>query len=210
MGQNPRNSLKNMITKIDYYLVSLVGFLAGVFAVPTAINLGIRNHLILFILPLVFPILFVIGLAVVSFLSRFLPFFAQFGKFAAVGLSSTAIDFGVLNILSLATGITAGFILGGVNIPGFGVAVFNSYFWNKFWTFKAGGEGGLFHDFSKFLAVAIVGLVLNSGIVIFITTYLPPFWGLSPETHLNIAKVIATLLVLVWNFLGLKFIVFRK
>lgn len=199
-----------MIAKIDYYIVSLIGFLTGVFAVPTAINLGLRNAPVLMILPLVFPILFVIGLFVVSFLSRFLPPFAQFGKFAAVGFSSTAIDFGVLNILSLATGITAGFILGGVNIPGFGVAVVSSYFWNKFWTFKAGGEGSLFQDFPKFLAVAVVGLVLNSGIVIFVTTYTPPFFGLNPQTHLNIAKVIATLLVLFWNFLGFKFIVFRK
>lgn len=202
-----------MITKIDFYIVSLVGFLTGVFAVPTAINLGLRNAPLLIILPLVFPILFIIGLAAVSFLSRFVPPFAQFGKFAAVGLSSTAIDFGVLNILSLTTGITAGFILGGVNIPGFGVAVVSSYFWNKFWTFKAVGEvgeGGIFQDFPKFLAVAIVGLVLNSSIVIFTTTYVPPFFGLNPQTHLNIAKVIATLLVLIWNFLGFKFLVFRK
>ncbi len=199
-----------MIVKIDYYIVSLIGFLAGVFAIPTVINLGVRNHLILFILPLVFPILFVFGLLVVNFLSRFLPVFVQFGKFAAVGFSSTAIDFGILNILSLATGVTAGFILGGVNIPGFSVAVFNSYFWNKFWTFKAKGEGGLFHDFPKFLAVAVVGLILNSGIIIFLTTYTPPFFSLSIQTHLNIAKVIATILVLFWNFWGLKFVVFRK
>jgi len=199
-----------MITKIDYYIVSLIGFLTGVFAVPTAINLGLRSAPLLMVLPLVFLILFLIGLAAVSFLSRFLPPFAQFGKFAAVGLSSTAIDFGILNILSLTTGITAGFILGGVNIPGFGVAVVSSYFWNKFWTFGAGGEGNLFQDFPKFLAVAAVGLVLNSGIVIFTATYVPPFFGLNPQTHLNIAKVIATLLVLVWNFLGFKFLVFKK
>lgn len=199
-----------MIIKTDYYLVSLVGFLAGVFVVPTVVNLGIRNHLILFTLPLLFPLLFIAGLAVVSFFSRWLPVFVQFGKFAAVGFSSTAIDFGVLNILSLATGVTAGFILGGVNVPGFSIAVFNSYFWNKFWTFKAGGEGGFFRDFPKFLAVAAFGLLLNSGIVILITTYIPPFFGLNAQTHLNIAKVIATILVLFWNFLGLKFIVFRK
>lgn len=199
-----------MITKIDYYIVSLIGFMTGVFAVPTAINLGLRNAPVLIILPLVFPILFVIGLFIVSFLSRFLPPLAQFGKFAAVGLSSTAIDFGVLNILSLTTGITAGFILGGVNIPGFGVAVLNSYFWNKFWTFKAGGNRGVFQDFPKFLAVSLVGLLLNSGIIILTTTYTSPFFGLSSQTHLNMAKVMATVLVLFWNFFGLKFLVFRK
>ena len=199
-----------MITKIDYYLVSFVGFIAGVFAIPTLVNLGLRTHLVLFIFPLVAPVLFMAGLWVVDLVSRRLPFFVQFGKFAAVGLSSAAIDFGVLNILSMTTGVTAGFILGGVNVPGFIVAVVSSYFWNKFWTFKAGGNGGVMQDFLKLWPVATVGLILNSGLIILITTVIPPFFGVSATTHLNMAKVIATILVLFWNFLGLKFLVFKK
>ena len=143
-------------------------------------------------------------------ISRRLPVFVQFGKFAAVGLSSTSIDFGVLNILSMTTGVTAGFILGGVNVPGFSVAVISSYFWNKFWTFKAGGSGGVMQDFPKFLAVATIGLILNSGIIILLTTFVPPFFGVSAATHLNLAKIVATVLVLFWNFFGLKFLVFKK
>ena len=110
----------------------------------------------------------------------------------------------------MTTGVTAGFILGGVNVPGFIVAVVSSYFWNKFWTFKAGGNGGVMQDFLKFLAVVTVGLILNSGLIILITTVISPFFGVSATTHLNIAKIIATILVLFWNFLGLKFLVFKK
>lgn len=199
-----------MITKIDYYLVSLVGFMTGVFAIPTIVNLGIRTHVILFITPLLVPILFIAGLWVVDLVSRRLLFFAQFGKFAAVGLSSTAIDFGILNILSMTTGVTAGLILGWVNMPGFSVAVISSYFWNKFWTFRAGGSGGALHDFPKFLAVATIGLILNSGFIILITTFVPLLFKVSPSTYLNLAKIIATILVFSWNFLGMKFLVFKK
>ena len=82
----------------------------------------------------------------------------------------------------MATGITSGFEIGGVNAPGFAVAVINSYFWNQFWVFKARIRGeGMFHDFPKFLTVMLIGLTLNSGIVFSLTTYVPPFFGLAEK-----------------------------
>jgi len=200
-----------VITKFDYYLAILVGFLAGVFLVPTAINLGVANYAVLFLLPLAFPPLFAIGIWLGQFLSRWLAFMPQFSKFVAVGFSNTAIDFGILNLLSMVTQVTSGLIIGGVNVPGFVVAVFNSYFWNQFWVFK-GREGneGFLHDFPKFLAVTLVGLLINSAIVVLATTYVDPWGGIGKEAWLNLAKVAATAVALVWNFVGYKFLVFRK
>ncbi len=199
-----------VITKQDYTIGALVGFLAGVFVIPTAFNVGIKSPLILALLPLVIPPVFVFGVWFGKFLSRWIPFFAQFGKFAAVGFLSATIDFGILNILSNLTGITAGFIIGGVNVPGFSVAVVNGYLWNKLWVFQDRDPEGLFHDFPKFLAVTTTGLFLNSGIVILITTYIPPLFLLGGAAWLNVAKVAATAVILVWNFAGYKFVVFRK
>ena len=137
-----------MITKKDYAIVALVGFFTGVFAVPTLANLDIRSYMVLIALPAVAAALFVVGLAAGKILSRIAPFFSQFSKFAAVGFLNTAIDFGVLNILSIATGVTEGFKIGGVNVPGFVVAVFNGYLWNQLWVFQARNKDeGLFHDF---------------------------------------------------------------
>lgn len=199
-----------MITKQDYAIGALVGFMAGIFALPTLINLGLRELGILALVPLVVPPLFVLGIWLTKFLSRWLAVMAQFGKFAAVGFLNTAIDFGVLNILSMITGVTAGFVLGGVNIPGFILAVSNAYFWNKFWVFRD-REGGVLSDFPKFLAVSLLGLLINSGTVVVLTTYLPLLLGLAGATWLlNIAKVIATVVSLAWNFFGYKFLVFRS
>lgn len=199
-----------MITKIDYSIGALVGFLAGVFLIPTLINLGLRTQWILMAVPLVVPPVFAMGVWVSGILARRLSFFAQLGKFIAVGFLNTAIDFGILNLLSMATGITSGFVIGGVNAPGFAVAVMNSYFWNQFWVFKGRSEGeGMFHDFPKFLTVMLIGLALNSGIIFFLTTYVPPFFGLAGTAWLNVAKAFATAIVLGWNFLGLKFLVFK-
>lgn len=197
-----------MITKQDYALAALIGFLVGIFAIPTVINLGIKTYAVLFILPLVMPLAWIFGLWLGGVLSRWLPFMTQLSKFAAVGFLNTAIDFGVLNLLSRITGITAGFFIGGVNVPGFSVAVLNSYFWNKFWVFRD-REGGV-EDFFKFIAVTLIGLGINSGIIILVTTYISPSFGLTPERWLNLAKVLATAISMIWNFLGYKFLVFRR
>lgn len=198
-----------MITKQDYAIAALVGFLVGVFAVPTLINLGVRNFAILAVVPLAVPPFWVVGVWLGKVLSRWFKFMAQFGKFAAVGFLNTAIDFGVLNILSMIFGVTAGFLIGGVNVPGFVLAVFNGYFWNKFWVFQDRGDGGVFHDFPKFAAVSVGALLLNSAIVVIMTTFIPPFFDVRPETWLNIAKVVASAAALLWNFVGYKFLVFK-
>lgn len=182
----------------------------GVFAIPTLFNLGIHSRLFLIILPLAVPLLWMLGLRLGGFLSRWVGFAAQFSKFAAVGFLNTAIDFGVLNLLSVATGVTAGFIIGGINIPGFTIAVFNSYFWNKLWVFRDRQEESIFRDFPKFLIITLIGLFINSGIVILVTTFIHPFLGIEARVWLNIAKAAAASLSLVWNFVGYKFIVFNQ
>ena len=149
------------------------------------------------------------------FLSRFFGFFRQFGKFAAVGFLSAAIDFAVLNIVSGFTGITAGNVVGLVNIPGFSIAVLNGYFWNKLWVFAPSGRGEgikpepILQDFPKFLAVTVLGLLVNSGIVVFLTTYVSAPEFFTPQEWLNVAKVFANAVALVWNFIGYKFVAFR-
>lgn len=204
------------ISKKDYYIAAIVGALTGIFAIPTFFHLGLRNPFIFLFSIVVISVLWPFGVWLGGFLSRWLPFMAQVGKFVAVGFLNTAIDFGVLNLLSFLSGVTAGFVIGGVNIPGFIVAVSNSYLWNKLWVFKSESreglpaQAGLFHDFPIFFAVSGIGLLLNSGMVILITTFVSPPFAVGAEAWLNIAKVAATVVSLIWNFLGFKFLVFKK
>ena len=199
----------SMITKTDYLIGALVGFLSGIAAIPTAFNLGAHSALKLLALPWVGAAAFIAGIWIASVLARRMQFFVQFSKFIAVGFLNTAIDFGMLNLLSRVSGVSAGLILGGVNIPGFVVAVSNSYFWNKFWVFENKNGGKLFGDLPKFLAVTIIGILINSGIIILLTTYITPFFGMSKTLWLNIAKVGATVITLIWNFTGYKLFVFH-
>lgn len=205
------------LNKNDYLIGGLAGFFTGIFAIPVLYSLAVaKNYLgtsgifVLIILPPVVAILWALGVWLGGFLSKWISIMSQFGKYAAVGFLNTAIDFGILNILSLLTGITSGFIIGGVNIPGFLAAATNSYFWNKLWVFKTDEAKPLFADFLKFAVVTVLGVLLNSGIVIVLTTFLHSPLGLEPITWLNVSKVAASIFSLLWNFLGYKFFVFRS
>lgn len=193
----------------------MIGAIAGVFTgifvliIFSYLSINFQNKNLIVLVGV--PILWGAGVWLGYFLSRFVPFFKQFGKFAVVGFLSAAIDFAILNFVSAKTGITAGTTVGLINIPGFIVAVFNGYFWNKLWVFPAISEGqSLFRDFPKFLTVTVLGLLINSGVIILFTTYITSPAGIDSKEWLNIAKVIASAVALIWNFIGYRFIVFAR
>jgi putative flippase GtrA len=135
---------------------------------------------------------------------------AQIGKFIAVGLLNTAIDFGVLNLLSLLTSIYGGSRLIPINIPGFVLAMMNSYVLNKYWTFKATGRRVSSLEIGTFALVSFIGLSLNTAICVVVTSLWPPALPITPVLRENIAKVLATGCSLVWNFVGYKYVVFER
>jgi len=207
--------------KKDFLLAGIAGFFTALFLLPTLKNAKILQFgYIVAGLLIGLPLLWMLALIVGRFLSRWLGWIYQFVKYCVIGFLNTAIDFGMLNLLSLYTGLTSGFIIGGVNAPGFVIAATNSYFWNKFWVFAKERKEGLpagqarekvdYSDIFTFIMVVISSIIINSSIVVLISTYVNPFFGLSPERWLNIAKVLATAVALTWNFLCFKFFVFKK
>lgn len=143
--------------------------------------------------------------------SFFVKLTKQIIKFGIVGGINTGIDFLVLNILIYLTGITAGAELFVLNSISFSIAVINSYFLNKHWTFqdKTQTEQEPI-KFSRFLAISVVGVVINGLVITGITTSIAPLFGLSAVLWTNVAKLIATGVSLIWNFIGYKFFVFKK
>lgn len=62
-------------------------------------------------------------------------------------------------------------------------------------------------QFWNFLIVSIVGLVINSGLVAVLSGIVNIG---SEDLTKNIAKILATVISLVWNFIGYKLIVFKR
>ena len=147
-----------------------------------------------------------LGMVVMSFLGKKLPVLWQLAKFGLVGVLNTAIDFGILNFLSVYIGATSGVGLIPIKATSFSVALLNSFFWNKGWVF----EGKKKANPVVFAAVSIIGVSINVTTIYVLTTIVPTPGNISSQIWLNIANVGATLLSMVWNFLGYRLVVFKK
>ena len=130
----------------------------------------------------------------------------QVAKFGLVGILNTSIDFGILNFLMAATSVTRGIGIIPINAVAVVAAVVNSFYWNKDWVF--GQKQGA--SFLTFSVVTLIGLGINTAIVFLLTTFIGPIIVDSQALWANLAKVLATIFSMVWNFLGYKLIVFKK
>ncbi len=138
------------------------------------------------------------------------PILQQLMRFVVVGLINTGIDFLILNVEMFLTRITSGPGMIAQNAISFGVATINSYYLNKKWTFSDNERKKEGIKFTQFLTVSIIGIIINTIIVYLFTTSVQPMFGLNPQLWANVGKIIATAISLIWNFLGYKFIVFKK
>ncbi len=136
--------------------------------------------------------------------------FRQAIKFVLVGIINTVIDLGVLNILILASGISAGLgysIFKGIS---FTAAVVNSYFLNRSWTFRRGATNKTQKEFFQFFIASVIGFVINVSAASFVVNLIGPQFGIGAKLWANVGAILATLTAMFWNFLAYKFIVFKK
>jgi len=136
----------------------------------------------------------------------------RFLKFATVGALGAVTDFTVLNVLIQALG----FPLALANAFSFTAAVSQNFMLNRRWTFPESQVRSARGQLVQFFSVAIVGLGLNTLIVITVHHLLHPFWltwiaqpDLAFLVSYNFAKVFAVGMVLFWNFLANRFWTYR-
>lgn len=160
--------------------------------------------------PIVLPLLSLFGVFVARLLGKKIPVLFQLAKFVLVGALNTFVDLGILNLLMIIFAVSAGWLYSIFKATSFICSVINSYFWNKFWTYehKETRVGG--REFGKFFSVAGTGFLLNVGIASLVVNVIGPQFGVSSEIWANIGAFVAIICVFIWNFLGYKFLVFKK
>lgn len=129
---------------------------------------------------------------------------AQKIRFGLVGGANTALDFAILFILTFAglDKIVANYISTGASL------IF-SFFVNKSFTFKH-KTGNAKKQFVLFLVITLIGLWVIQPVIIWgVTTVLTPTIT-NEAINLFIAKLVATIASLIWNYLLYSRIVFKK
>ncbi|MEI7500534.1 MAG: GtrA family protein [Bacteroidota bacterium] len=115
-------------------------------------------------------------------------FFLKFIKFSLVGFSGVFVDFGITffckEFLKIQKYVA--------NTFGFVMAATSNYFMNRIWTFHSTNPN-IMLEFTRFFIIALIGLCINLIII----------WAMSGKFKVNfyISKLMATLVVTIWNFL---------
>ena len=144
----------------------------------------------------------------------------RFLKFAVVGIIGAVIDFGTLNLLVQ----VAGFPKVLANACSFTAAVISNFIWNRLWVYPETRHDPLTRQFIQFFFVNVAGLVINTIIFYGADRWIlgeagllaAPMGGLARSIGMshfdfayNTAKVLATAVVLFWNFFVNRLWTFR-
>lgn len=88
---------------------------------------------------------------------------------------------------------------------GAALAILNSFYWNRKWTFRISDPANRFEQFRRFLVISLIGLMLNVSISGGINALLAG----DPKNAARISTIIAAGVVAFWNFFGQRLYAFR-
>jgi putative flippase GtrA len=162
------------------------------------------------VIAIAFTVLAAVGVAIGYFLSKYIKIIFQIAKFGCVGAANFAVDIGILNLLIFLSGTAVGAAYIAFKVISFIFAVTNSYLWNKIWTFKKTDTKETGKEFSQFIIVSVIGLVLNAAVAGFLVIVVGPMGGIKVKTWASVSAAVASVCVMAWNFIGYKFWVFKK
>lgn len=196
--------------KRDLKISIAVGVAAGILMAPTLNNIGIvMNFKRGLAIALTMAVFTPLGYLIAYWLSRWWPIMLQFVKFGIIGGLNAMIDLGVLNLLIHYSGIAAGSWYSVFKSVSFCVAVVNSYFWNKYWTFRSeSGVAGV--EFTKFFLVNFLAFALNVGGASLLVNLIGAPEGFPVKLWANVGAISMVFISMFVNFIGMKFIVFKK
>lgn len=214
------------MTKKDHLFGIAAGLLIGLLAMPVlqAARPDLYTAFAWYILPF-FLIGTPLGLIVAHWIGRKISVVWQIAKFGVIGILNTLVDWGVLTALVFffrqryaIESEESLFAIGALVITyytlyksiSFIIAVVNSYYWNKYWTFATGVASKTQAEFVQFFLVSVVGFFINVGLSTYVFKAIPPIGGMSSDQWGLTGAAIGSAAGLAWNFVGYKFIVFKE
>lgn len=138
----------------------------------------------------------------------------QFVKFLVTGTVGASVDFGTYNILTRLIGWDTifqpfGYEIIAANLVSVFLAISTNFALNKYWTFK-NPDAAIFKQWSGYFGLNTITFILNQLLTSFFAFRVPIIGLIFGSQKDNIAKAIAIGCILLLNFLGSKFLIFRR
>lgn len=132
----------------------------------------------------------------------------QFMRFAFVGVVNTVLDLVVLNLLVYIFDVHNPFIFSICKGVSFSIAVVNSYFMNKYFTFNKKETEN--KDFYLFIIISLIGLVINI-VISSLLFYLLGLYSsyISVNLIATISAIIGSSVTMLVNYFGYSYFVFK-
>jgi len=191
----------------------IIGFLADDFLMEWGVNTGIYWDLVIWI---AFP-LFSLFCLWMAFLigdhpsrrasdgqGKFL-FVFQAAKFFLVGAVATVLDLKIFEFLVWFFSI---YIL--AKVISFIIATFLKYWGNKYWAFLKHEKENIHKEIIRFFLITFIGLIIDVAVFYYLTRIMEPQFALSYVIWTKLSVIFAGVAAALWNFLGYKFLVFKK
>ncbi len=162
------------------------------------------------LLPTFLPVLAVFCLWLAYLIGKKFLFVYQLAKFLLIGSLFAIFDLIILNFLMEYFGISKEdvFKYSVFVVISFVMATTAKYIADKYWVFEKGEREKMCLEFGVFFVVTIISLVIQLGVSSVIFKLTTPF--LIALVAGNIGKIAGIVVAATWNFLGYKFIVFKK
>ena len=148
------------------------------------------------------PILSIIGLWLADLIGKKFLFARQAGKFVLAGAFADVFDIKVFQFLFFPPALS---LL--AKLISFIFATVLKYISDKYWTFEQHKHENMGGEMTKFFLVAIIGAALN---VVSFYFFDRINLGLSSKLWTELSIILAAIASGLWNFLGYKFLVFKK
>lgn len=171
-------------------------------------NLSIPFDIFLFFIFL--PIFALVVLEICFLIGKKFIFVWQLAKFALVGGFFAFVDLVIFNSLMAYFKIEKGILATFFVALSFCLATTLKYIFDKLWVFEKKEREGISKEFSLFFIVTLISGGIQVGVADFIINRTRFFSFLPSLVVANLGKILGIISASVWNFLGYKFLVFKK
>lgn len=199
--------------KIDIILALITGEgVAWLFVWLIKNSPNIDLPFLYWLLPVSFPILAIIGIWFSYLIGKKFLFVYQLAKFLLIGAFFAIFDLIILNVLLKYFGISGneGVKYAVFVATSFIVVTMVKYVADKYWAFEKASREQMGSEFGKFFAITLISGGIQVGVASMIFAAVPSLFEMTEIVAGNVGKIGGIVVASAWNFIGYKFIVFKK